>query len=83
MTKLLQLGRDFAKELTRNNITTLASGAAFTIGGVLPFLVTLFLPLKSMEYSLYGLAILFLAILGSLAAKTGGSSISKAVIRFR
>ena len=29
MTKLLQLGRDFAKELTRNNITTLASGAAF------------------------------------------------------
>lgn len=59
----------------------LASGAAFTIGGALPFLVTLFLPIKSMEFWLYGTAILFLAFLGALAAKTGGSSISKAVIR--
>ncbi|TVZ28728.1 VIT1/CCC1 family predicted Fe2+/Mn2+ transporter [Gillisia sp. Hel_I_86] len=58
-----------------------ASGAAFTVGGVLPLLVTLFLPLKSMEYSLYGFAILFLIILGGLSAKTGGSSIGKAVIR--
>ena len=37
----------------------LASGAAFTIGGLLPFLVTLFLPLKSMEYTIYGFAIIF------------------------
>ena len=34
-----------------------------------------------MEFWLYGTAILFLAILGALAAKTGGSSISKAVLR--
>ena len=54
-----------------------ASGAAFTIGGLLPFLVALFLPLKSLEYSLYGFALLFLIILGALAAKTGGSSILK------
>ena len=59
----------------------IASGAAFTVGGLLPFLVTLFLPLKSMEYSLYGFALFFLIILGALAAKTGGSSIAKAVIR--
>lgn len=59
----------------------LASGAAFTVGGILPFLVTLFLPMKTMEYTLYGLAIFFLAILGALAAKTGGSSVSKAVLR--
>lgn len=59
----------------------LASGGSFIVGGVLPFLVTLFLPLKSMEYSLYVLAILFLALLGALAAKTGGSSVIKAVIR--
>lgn len=58
-----------------------ASGAAFTVGGLLPFLATLFLPLKSLEYSLYGLAIFFLIILGALAAKTGGSSIRKAVLR--
>jgi VIT1/CCC1 family predicted Fe2+/Mn2+ transporter len=58
-----------------------ASGAAFTIGGLLPFLVTLLLPLDSMVYSLYGFAIFFLIILGALAAKTGGSHIGKAIIR--
>jgi VIT1/CCC1 family predicted Fe2+/Mn2+ transporter len=59
----------------------LASGAAFTLGGLLPFLVTLFLPLKNIEYSLYISAILFLIILGVISAKTGGSNILKAVIR--
>lgn len=59
----------------------LASGAAFTVGGALPFLVTLFLPIHNMEYFLYALAILFLAILGALAAKTGGSGVLKAVVR--
>ncbi|WP_417888202.1 VIT1/CCC1 transporter family protein [Zunongwangia sp.] len=58
-----------------------ASGAAFTVGGLLPFLVTVFLPLNTMEYSLYGFAIFFLIILGTLAAKTGGFSIGKAIIR--
>jgi vacuolar iron transporter family protein len=59
----------------------IASGAAFTIGGMLPFLVTLFLPIKGMEYSLYGFALFFLVVLGALAAKTGGSSILKAILR--
>jgi len=59
----------------------LASGASFTVGGLLPFLVVLFLPLKSMEYSLYGSALLFLILLGTLAAKAGGSSIKKAILR--
>ncbi|GGG37123.1 VIT1/CCC1 transporter family protein [Bizionia arctica] len=59
----------------------LASGASFTVGGILPFLAVLFLPLKSMEYSLYGSALFFLIILGGLSAKTGGSSIGKAIIR--
>ena len=59
----------------------LASGASFTVGGLLPFLVTLFLPLKGMEYSLYAFALFFLIILGALSAKTGGSSIKKAVLR--
>ena len=82
------LGAHVRDELGINEINqahplqaALASGAAFTVGGVLPFLVTLFLPMETMEYTLYGLAILFLAILGALAAKTGGSSISKAVFR--
>lgn len=58
-----------------------ASMAAFSVGGALPLLVTLFIPLHLMEYSLYGFAILFLALLGAMAAKTGGSPIGKAIIR--
>lgn len=59
----------------------LASGLAFTAGGLLPLFVTYFFPLSGMEYTLYGSAILFLIILGALAARTGGSSIRKAIIR--
>ena len=59
----------------------LASGASFVVGGILPLMVTIFLPLKGMEYTLYGSATFFLIILGIVAAKTGGSSIWKAIIR--
>ncbi|MGK0384012.1 MAG: VIT1/CCC1 family predicted Fe2+/Mn2+ transporter [Maribacter sp.] len=59
----------------------LASGAAFTVGGALPMVVALFLPLTYMEYYLYGFSILFLIALGTVAAKTGGSSIFKAIAR--
>jgi len=58
-----------------------ASGAAFSAGGILPLLVAMFMPMHLMEYYLYGFAIFFLIILGVLAAKTGGSSITKAIIR--
>ncbi len=82
------LGAHIRDELGINEISqakpfqaAMASGAAFTFGGILPFLVTLFLPLEVMEFSLYGFAILFLIILGALAAKTGGSSVGKAIIR--
>ena len=82
------LGAHIRDELGINEISqakpmqaAFASGAAFTVGGLLPFLVTLFLPLKSMEYSLYGFALFFLIILGALAARTGGSSIGKAILR--
>jgi vacuolar iron transporter family protein len=59
----------------------LTSCASFIVGGVLPLFVTLFLPLRNMEYFLYLFAIIFLILLGALAAKTGGSSIKKAIIR--
>ena len=58
-----------------------ASGASFTVGGALPLLVTLFMPIKQMEYSLYGSALFFLILLGIISARTGGSSIFKAIIR--
>lgn len=82
------LGTHIRDELGINEISqakpmqaAFASLTAFTTGGLLPFLVTLFLPLKSLEYWLYGFALFFLIILGALAAKTGGSSIGKAIIR--
>ena len=59
----------------------MASGAAFTVGGFLPLLVILFAPIKGMEYWLYGFTIIFLIILGTTAAKTGGSSVIKAIVR--
>jgi vacuolar iron transporter family protein len=52
-----------------------------TWGGILPLLVILFVPVKGMEYWLYGFTIFFLVILGTMAAKTGGSSILKAILR--
>ncbi len=88
LTKHDALGAHIRDELGINEISqakpvqaAFASGAAFTIGGLLPFLVTIFLPLQSLEYSLYGFALVFLIILGALAARTGGSSIGKAIIR--
>lgn len=58
-----------------------ASGAAFSFGGLLPFLVSLFVPVKHMVLCQYGFAILFLMILGIVSAKTGGSGVMKAVLR--
>ena len=59
----------------------LASGVAFTVGGALPLFVILFAPIERMEFWLYGFTIIFLIILGIISAKTGGSSIKKAIIR--
>ena len=82
------LGAHVRDELGLNEISqanpiqaALASGASFTFGGLLPFLVTLFWPLPTMEYALYGFALIFLAVLGGIAAKTGGSGVVKAVLR--
>jgi VIT1/CCC1 family predicted Fe2+/Mn2+ transporter len=88
LTEYDALGTHVRDELGINEISqakpiqaAFASGAAFTVGGILPLLVTLFLPLENMEYMLYGFALFFLILLGAMAAKTGGSSIGKATIR--
>lgn len=88
LTEKDALGTHIRDELGINEITqanpiqaALASGAAFTVGGILPLLVVLFAPVQSMEYWLYGFTILFLIILGATAAKTGGSNIPKAIMR--
>lgn len=66
---------------TRPLQAALAAGLAFILGGSLPLLVTIFLPEKNMDYTLYGSAIISLIILGVITAKKGGSSIWKAIIR--
>ena len=88
LTEKDALATHIRDELGINEITqakpiqaALASGASFTVGGVLPLLVILFAPIKGMEYWLYGFTILFLIILGITSAKTGGSSIVKAITR--
>ena len=70
-------------EMTQANPlqAALASGAAFIFGGVLPFLVSVFLPVESMVISQYFFATIFLAILGAMAAKTGGSNVGRAILR--
>jgi VIT1/CCC1 family predicted Fe2+/Mn2+ transporter len=88
MTAFDALGTHIRDELGINEISSakpiqaaLASGASFTIGGILPLMVILFAPVKTMEYWLYSSTILFLIILGVIAAKTGGSNVYKAVWR--
>ncbi|MBX7182868.1 MAG: VIT1/CCC1 transporter family protein, partial [Bacteroidia bacterium] len=82
------LGSHIRDELGINEISqanpiqaALASGASFTVGGVLPLSVVLLAPVNGLEYWLYGFTILFLVILGITSAKTGGSSIKKAILR--
>ena len=58
-----------------------ASGAAFIFGGIMPIIVALYSKIDSMILFQYAFSILFLALLGAIAAKTGGSSIWKAIIR--
>ncbi|TKK69265.1 VIT family protein [Ilyomonas limi] len=59
----------------------LASAASFLVGGLLPLLVSIFAPLNYMVGSQYCFAIIFLALSGTVAAKIGGSSPLKSIIR--
>lgn len=59
----------------------LASGASFVFGGALPLLVVFLFPLKTVELYIYISSIIFLAILGAVAAKTGGAKIATSVVR--
>lgn len=59
----------------------MASGLSFLAGGFFPLMVVLFAPGQSIQYWLYGFTILFLALLGIISAKTGGSPVKNAVLR--
>lgn len=53
---------------------------AFVSGAILPVVAALFVPVKQMIYIQYGVALLFLIILGTIAAKAGGSNVTKAIV---
>jgi VIT1/CCC1 family predicted Fe2+/Mn2+ transporter len=58
-----------------------ASCTSFITGGLLPLLVSIFAPIKLMVVYQYSFSIIFLAFSGVIAAKVGGSNITKSVLR--
>ncbi|HFS66715.1 MAG TPA: VIT family protein, partial [Flavobacteriia bacterium] len=59
----------------------LASAASFIFGGALPVLIAVLGYPEKMVYLQYGFSVIFLAILGGIAANTGGSSVVKGIFR--
>ena len=59
----------------------LASAGTFAVGAVLPLLVVLLLPVSALMWAVSGSSLVFLALLGSLAARAGGASVITAGAR--
>ncbi|PLX66873.1 MAG: hypothetical protein C0607_22490 [Azoarcus sp.] len=59
----------------------LSSAAAFSVGAALPLLVVLLVPVSALMWSVSGSSLLFLALLGALAANAGGAPVLTSVIR--
>src|SRR5512142_663530 len=59
----------------------LASAASFAVGAAMPLLVTALAPEARLIIFVSGTSVLFLALLGALAARTGGAGVWPGVIR--
>lgn len=59
----------------------LASAGTFAAGAALPLLIVLLAPVSALIWAVSGSSLVFLALLGSLAARTGGSSVITAAVR--
>lgn len=59
----------------------LASATAFAMGAALPLIVVLLVPSAQLKLAVAVSSLVFLAALGSLAAKVGGSSVATAAMR--
>src|SRR5271169_921375 len=59
----------------------LASASSFAVGAAMPLLVTALAPQASLIIFVSGTSLLFLALLGALAARAGGSSVTASAIR--
>ncbi|MEO8002925.1 MAG: VIT family protein [Arenimonas sp.] len=58
-----------------------ASAATFAVGAALPLLVVLLVPQSMLMWTVAGSSLVFLAILGSMAAQAGGASVMTSTIR--
>ena len=58
-----------------------ASAATFTVGAALPIVAAFFAPNKQMLTIVAGLSLVFLGVLGGLAARAGGAPIGVGVVR--
>lgn len=59
----------------------LASAITFSVGAALPLLIVLVVPVSALMWAVSGSSLLFLALLGSLAARAGGASVITAAAR--
>lgn len=58
-----------------------ASAASFAVGAAMPMLVAVFVPVSMLVWLVSISSLLFLALLGAVAAKTGGASVVKGAFR--
>ena len=59
----------------------LASAATFAVGAAMPLLLVVFLPGSTLVWTVSAGSLVFLALLGALAARAGGSSVWRATLR--
>jgi vacuolar iron transporter family protein len=59
----------------------LTSASTFAVGATLPLLTVFIVPTTSLVPLVAGVSLLFLALLGRLAARAGGASVTKGVLR--
>ena len=70
------------KELSARPVqAAFASAGTFTVGAALPLLLVLVLPGPALAWGVSGGSLLFLALLGSLAARAGGSPVWRSAAR--
>ncbi|OYW71620.1 MAG: hypothetical protein B7Z37_27255 [Verrucomicrobia bacterium 12-59-8] len=59
----------------------LASAATFAVGAAMPLLLVVFVPSSALVWAVSGSSLFFLALLGGLAARAGGSPVWRSVAR--
>jgi VIT1/CCC1 family predicted Fe2+/Mn2+ transporter len=58
-----------------------ASAGTFAVGAALPLLIVVLFPMSTVMWAVSGSSLLFLALLGSLSARTGGAPVISAALR--